>query len=373
MSQAGSGRGTAAPEVSVVMAVFNGERYLREAVESILGQTLGDLELIVVDDGSTDRTPTILQEYRRADSRVNVLSQSNAGQPAALNRGCAVARGAYIARIDADDTAARERLSRQVAFLRRSGRVGLLGGSVDLINSRGRRFDRTECPLGDREIRRALGERNCFAHTTVMFRTEAWRVTGGYREAFFYAEDYDLWLRIAERYEVANLPESLARYRIHGDQVTVHHLRQHVVSLVGARLAARMRRAGVADPFCTVERITAETLGGYGVTEEEIDREMRMSALWWVRLLLGAGREEAAVALYRDVWGATAAGEPDRAVLGSLYWDQAREYHWQGRLAASIRTVLRALHNQPEFATRVARSLIRQIAGAGGPLARRLR
>lgn len=366
------GGGSAAPDMSVVMAVFNDERYLPQAVESILGQTFGDFEFLIVDDGSTDGTPAILEDYRRADRRVRVMRQPNAGQAVALNRGCGVAKGSYIARIDADDVSMQDRLSLQVEFLRRNSRVGLLGGAVELIDSRGRRFDRDGCPLDDWDIRRALGRGCCFYHTAVMFRTDAWRVTGGYRKAFLYAEDYDLWLRITERYQVANLSDVLAGYRVHGTQMSVRHLRQHVTSALGARRSASMRRETGSDPFWNVDTVTAELLKGHGVSEEEIDRHIRASAMGWIRLLLRAGRERDAVMLFREVQGAADPGGGERSVLGALYWDQAREYRWEGKLRASVASTAKAIRKRPGLAAAASVSVARTIAEAGERVVSRL-
>ena len=366
------GGGSAAPDMSVVMAVFNDERYLPQAVESILGQTFGDFEFLIVDDGSTDGTPAILEEYRRADRRVRVMRQPNAGQAVALNRGCSLARGTYVARIDGDDASMKDRLSLQIEFLRRNGHVGLLGGAVDLIDSKGRRFDRDGCPLDDSDIRRALDQGCCFYHSAVMFRTDAWRVAGGYRKAFLYAEDYDLWLRMAERYQVANLPDALTSRRIHGQQVSARHLRQHVTSALGARRAAWMRRETGSDPFWNVDTATAELLKGHGVSEEEIDRHIRATAMGWIRLLLRAGQERDAVVLFREMRGAADPGEGERSVLGALYWDQAREYRWEGKLGASLAWTAKAIRKRPGLAAAASVSIARAIPEAGEGVVSRL-
>ncbi len=127
------------PLVSVVMSVYNGERFLREAIESILSQTFRDFEFIIVNDGSTDGTAGILNSYALSDSRVRVFEQENMGQCASDNRGCSLARGKYIARMDSDDVSMRDRLERQIAFLENHEKVGLLGGAVEIIDDRGRR------------------------------------------------------------------------------------------------------------------------------------------------------------------------------------------------------------------------------------------
>src|SRR5262245_16448315 len=126
------------PLVSVVLTVYNGERFLCEALESILGQDFRDFELIVINDGSKDGTAHLLQSYEQSDLRIRVYHQPNRGLVESLNRGCTIARGEYIARLDADDVAQTDRLFRQVVFLERHPDVGLLGGAVEVVDLRGK-------------------------------------------------------------------------------------------------------------------------------------------------------------------------------------------------------------------------------------------
>ena len=229
------------PRVSVVMAVHNGGAYLGRAVQSILEQTFGDFEFVIVNDGSTDTTADVLQHAQAADGRVRVLQQDKAGLVASLNRGCGEARGAYIARMDADDIAFPTRLSRQVEFLDRHPAVAVVGSAVVRIDAAGREITRNVCPTTHAEIVEALQQYTCFTHPTVMVRAAALAAVGGYRPAYRAAEDYDLWLRLSERYELANLPDPLLYYRVYPDQVSVRQLDQQVLSVVGARAAARQR------------------------------------------------------------------------------------------------------------------------------------
>ncbi len=189
------------PRVSVVMPVRDGERFLREALDSTLAQTLDDLELIVVDDGSTDATPAILAEAAQRDSRVRVQRQEPGGLTVALNAGCALARAPLIARMDADDVMLPDRLERQVAYLDAHPDVALLGGGIVLVDETGREIDREPGrPQLDFLVRNEL------THATVMMRADAFRALGGYR--LDQSEDYDLWLRFDERYGV---PRSRSR------------------------------------------------------------------------------------------------------------------------------------------------------------------
>jgi len=201
-----------APAVSVVMAVYNGEPWLGEALASILGQSLIDLEFIVVDDGSTDGTPKRLAAI--GDTRVSVLRQSRSGQTAALNRGLRAARAPLIARIDADDVALPERLARQAAFLADHPDVGLLGTAAREIAPSGGVVQTLVPPADDRALRRALMRANPFIHSSVMFRRAVIDLVGGYDESFAVAQDYDLWLRMSRVTQLANLTEPMVLRRL---------------------------------------------------------------------------------------------------------------------------------------------------------------
>lgn len=222
------------PMVSVIMAVRNGGPFLAKAIASIRGQQFRDWELVIVDDGSTDDTATILQVAARSDARLRPLRQEALGLVPALNRAVTEARGEFLARMDADDLARPERLGRQVDFLRSNPRVGVLGTAVRRIGA-GRGF--WQWPVDDAASRAALLFEAPCAHPTVMMRREVWdKSGGGYRPEFRAAEDIDLWERIAPYTEFANLPAPLLDYRIHPGQVTA------VATWEMAQNGARVRR-----------------------------------------------------------------------------------------------------------------------------------
>ena len=228
-----------APVVSVVMAVRNGEAYLRDAMDSILAQTLGDFEFIVVDDGSTDGTLSILEDYARLDFRVRVLSQAPQGLGPALNRAISVARGKYIARMDADDVALPERLSRQVAFLEAHPDVGLLGTAVCEVDPGGHPRAVFMMPEGDKQLRRALIRYNPFFHASVMIRRSVLDRVGLYTEEMHWAEDYDLWMRLARHTRLANLQEVLLHRRTeYSGSHSVRHEREQVRHALAIRWRA---------------------------------------------------------------------------------------------------------------------------------------
>lgn len=235
------------PQVSVILPVRDGARWLREAVDSVLAQTLSDLELLVIDDGSADATPAILDEIRARDPRVIVVRQNREGLVAALNRGLAQARAPLIARLDADDVALPGRLARQCDELRAHPELVLLGGWAEIIDEHGAARGRQMRP-NPQGLRETLAKKSPFIHPTVMFRTDAARRVGGYRAAFEAGEDYDFWLRLADSGEIAILPELLIRYREHGGSVTRTRELRQIYSARLAKLASAARRAGRPDP-----------------------------------------------------------------------------------------------------------------------------
>ncbi len=201
------------PEVTVLMSVYNGDRYVRGAIDSILHQTFGDFELLIIDDGSTDQTASILSGY--TDRRINVLTNSsNQGLTKSLNMGLRAARGNYIARIDADDAAHPERLAKQVLFLTDHSKTVLLGSNCYKIDESGTILGQTDLCVNNVQLKWNLLFYNCFYHSSVMFRRKEVTGLGGYNPDIDYAQDYDLWLRIAARYSVACLEEPLVYFRI---------------------------------------------------------------------------------------------------------------------------------------------------------------
>ena len=200
------------PLVSVAMVVCNVERFLPEAIESILNQTFRDFELIIVDFGSTDGSQSIIRRYQEKDNRIqfHVIPHCNLSE--ARNACCFRARGKYLALLDADDIALPDRLALQVHYLDRHPQIAILGGAVELIDELGRRLGVEGRRESDREIRHTLLKHSPFVVSTVTMRAEEFRTAGGYRRAFAdTAEDYDLWLRMMERCRAATLGEVVAR------------------------------------------------------------------------------------------------------------------------------------------------------------------
>jgi glycosyltransferase involved in cell wall biosynthesis len=235
------------PRVSVVMTVYNGQRFLREAVDSILNQTYADFELIVIDDGSTDATPDILDSYD--DPRLRVVTQPRMGRVKSLNRGVGMAPGEYIAIMDADDVSMPERLKEQVRWLDAHPGTAVVGTGTVIIDENGRTSRQYPQPMSAVAIRRALLEgRVSPPHPSAMFRKACFEVVGGYREWFKQAMDYDLWLRMVERYDIDCLPELLFHYRQNLEGITHRQYFQQKHSAAFALQCAERRRERLPEP-----------------------------------------------------------------------------------------------------------------------------
>ena len=250
----------APPLVTVAMAVRNGAAYLAESVESILDQTLRDIEVAIVDDHSTDETPEVLARYERGDPRLRVLRGGPRGLAHARNLGCRAARGRYLAIMDADDVSLPDRLESQAAMLESRPALGALGGAMEHIDSGGNVIGVKHYPTENEALQRSLLQGCCIPQPAVMMRREAYEHAGGYRRAFPPAEDYDLWLRIAERWEIANLPDVVVRYRVYTEQTSSRKAGDRVWSSVAACAAAALRRWTGTDPMEGVDRTAPEVL-----------------------------------------------------------------------------------------------------------------
>jgi glycosyltransferase involved in cell wall biosynthesis len=274
---------TADPKITVLMPVHNGEPFLREAVESILGQTYGGFELLVVDDGSTDGSAAIVLSF--GDPRIRLVANpANAGIVASLNRGLALARGEYVARMDCDDVSLPRRLERQVAFLSADPGVGVLGTGYETVDRDGNMLETLRHPPRHEILLWSLFFYNPIAHPTVMMRREAVLSAGGYRSedyrgrGRFFPEDYDLWWRLSRVTRLANLPEILVRLRKHGGNLMAVHGEEYLEN------AARICRG-----------MLAERLG------REVAVETAKSLLR--RRCRSRGEVDAAIEAIRDLYG----------------------------------------------------------------------
>lgn len=238
------GHANSVPLVSVILPVHNGERFLAAALDSLLAQTWRDMEIVVIDDGSTDDTGSILRSYAVRERRVRVITQPKLGLVSALNRGLTAARGRFAARLDADDVALPKRLEKQIAYLYANPHMAAVGSQIIIIDADGRVLRRGYYPVGEDVCRRYLATRGApVCHPAVTFRTDAVRAVGGYRDAYRHAEDLDLWLRLGGVGSIDNLPEILLHYRLHDGNASVRHSQRQAIATALAYVSARMREA----------------------------------------------------------------------------------------------------------------------------------
>jgi glycosyltransferase involved in cell wall biosynthesis len=232
-----------APRVSVLLPVWNGETFLVAAIESILRQTLSAFELIVIDDGSTDGSAAIAEGFARGDHRVRVMRCAHEGLSAALNAGIAAARGEYIARMDADDISLADRLEKQVAYLDAHPACVAAGAWVEVVDEAGLQLGVKTHGKTHEQICAALLHGNSpIAHPTVVMRRDVLRSAGGYDARLYPSEDFDLWFRLAESGELANVGEVLLRHRRHKKAVGIREREKMMVMALAICNKARNKQ-----------------------------------------------------------------------------------------------------------------------------------
>lgn len=204
------------PKISVIMSVYNGEEYLREAMDSILNQTFTDFEFIIVNDGSTDNSLKIIETYN--DERIGIINnEKNIGLTKSLNKALKQAKGEYIARQDADDISLPNRFEKQMKYFEENPEVALLGTSAYIIDETGEIIQK--CVVLAKPSIKSLLKKNRFSHGSVMVKKEIVDKVGGYNDLLRYSQDYELWLRIAKCYEVRNLTQMLYKLRSHNENI----------------------------------------------------------------------------------------------------------------------------------------------------------
>lgn len=263
------------PIVSVIMPVYNAEKYLEQALTSIMGQSFREFEYIVINDGSSDESAAILEAYARRYKAIKLFYQENRGIIRSLNRGLEMAAGRYVARMDADDVSLPQRLERQVAFLERHPNCVLLGTWADIQIEDGLPDRIHSHPAHDPALRWNLLFDTPFVHSSVMIRRDAVRTVGGYAENLppRSPEDFELWSRLAKDHEVANLPEVLHIYReTTGSYSRIERTEiQTQIIAVSARNLAWTSERDMADAACY--DLAALHHGAY----ERVSRAFRMA------------------------------------------------------------------------------------------------
>lgn len=337
---------TAAPRVSIIMAVYNAAPYLREAMDSVFAQDYTDYEFVIIDDCSTDATPAIIHGY--GDARVRyVRNERNAGQTPSLNRALALARGEFIARIDGDDAYQPGKLRRQVEYLDAHPEVAVCGTAAVKFDGEGKAFGLFVPPVRREDIRFCVHHRVPVCHVSVMMRRDALVACGGYDERYRYAADYALWSTfLAAGRRIANLPEPLMKYRefpaslgaVHklgaaGDESariiaanakTLAHLALSDEEARDIALifypAAGLSPAGVTRAYRNLRRMAVAT---YGRVPRRVEAHLAAVLFWGLlkramhvteRHPAGEGRRQVAAEVRRSL------GSPVVAALGAAAW-----------------------------------------------------
>ena len=330
-------RGVSVPRITVLTTVYNGARYLNEAIESVLADGFDDFELVIVDDASTDATPQILADAAARDARIVLLRhEPNRGIPAAANRGLAVARGEYIARLDADDISLPGRLARQVAFLDAHPEVAMVSMNYEDIDASGAVIGRSHRDHPPSVVEYLLNFSNSLGgHSQVMFRRSAVQAAGGYDESCPVLLDYDLWTRIVRHGRIVVLPELGMRYRIHGESISARTRTKQIE--VGKRVVQRTLSAYLARPL----------------TEREV---LAITHAWGP--VLPAVDAKLAGAILREAYRMFCAREPDRHARRAVRRTKARRLMntamllaVKGDLANGFRHALHALRWHAASAT----------------------
>ena len=257
------------PRLSVLMTTYNGERFLSEAIVSVLEQTFSDFEFIIVDDGSSDGSASIIRSFCKRDSRVRgIFLRKNVGIPRAANRGLREVRAPLVARVDSDDICAPRRFAQQVSYMDKHPDIYILGcRSVDIDEHgdviKGRKYN-INYARGRKRIAHLMRKGIYpLLHPTLVYRTASVRALGGYNELFPFGEDDDLFLHLLDRYGnvLENLPQCLYFYRRHGSSIShIKKFNKHVLIHVMIRYSSECRTQGLSDPLAGVSELSLSSL-----------------------------------------------------------------------------------------------------------------
>ena len=348
------------PRVSVVMITSNVERFLAEAIESVLGQTFRDFEFIVLDYGSTDKSKDIVSSYAAKDSRIKLHTTPPCTYIEAKVIACSFAQGRYIAIQDADDNSLPNRLLWEVEFMEKNPDVAVVGSAADWINSTGKYLLTSRPPTSHEGIRTALLTSSPFVHTSVLMRRDQYTQVGGYRRALLYAEDFDLFARMSERFSCANLNQVAVQYRIHGRQLSLVTRRQQVVAKLAAGAAATARQTRHVDPLVSLQEISESLLPEMGVSGAQFQAALFWSYQDWVYNMFLAGEYSVALKTALEVLASDWKGV-DRKQVADLRLMVGRLFWKQKSFVRSLLSTCHAILLKPALVTKLLESLRRKI------------
>lgn len=233
-----------APVVSVIIATFNRDKYIRRAIESVLEQTCKNVEIIVVDDGSEDRTKEVIKPYLK-NKNFYYIQQKNKGASAARNKGIELSKAEYIAILDSDDSWHDiKKLQKQIDFLENNPGYVLTGGGVIIVDSENREISKYLFLESDEDIRGRLLIDNTFVHSSVLYRKKSWRDAGGYDENLKFSEDKDLWLKLGKIGKLYNFPAYFTRYLRGGESHLSNHIRRNLKATLKMKVKYRKNYHG---------------------------------------------------------------------------------------------------------------------------------
>ncbi len=261
------------PKVTVLMSVYNGERFLREAIDSILNQTYKNLEFLIINDGSTDRSREIILSY--GDPRIRLIdNEKNIGLTRSLNKGLGLARGEYIARMDADDISLPNRLETQFEYMEAHPNIGLVGScciTIDEDHNPIGEGDKNSRPLSHKElVKNHLRGHHYVAHGAFFFRKSIVDYVGMYDEDFMVTQDMDFVLRVSERFEIANVPKVLYKWRMSKENLSSKNIDLRIRYIYLAINKALLRKA----------EMISLTVFGYGIFERLLSAYYRLIAVY---------------------------------------------------------------------------------------------
>lgn len=323
-------------KLSVIMSVFNGQKYLHQAIESVLYQTFPNFEFIIIDDGSTDQTVELITKF--ADNRILLIENPcKRGLTINLNTAASISRGQYIARMDADDICYQNRFKTQLDFLEANQDISVVGSFVKMF---GQQSQVAEYPLHNEAIQAQLLTSNAFAHPSIMMRKDKMISDGKiYNEKFEKAQDYELWNRMIEKVKMANIPKVLLKYRTHYDQISKAASKEQQFFADKARKILLNRYF----PELTDNEMDIFNLGAkYSAAKNDTDTLIKLDAIF-IKII-----EKNNLANYFNrrnlinVLGATFATNCYIALrsqnsIGNYYWESRLRKHFEAPLSLRVK------------------------------------